>query len=61
MATKVYWKALELNLDIARRYIQRWQPKLEQNLTAEQYACVVATLNAILECLAILPINEPNP
>jgi len=60
MATKVYWKNLELLLGILRRYISRWQLKLEANLTEEQYECVVAVLTAITACLAVLPSNEPE-
>lgn len=59
MATKVYWKALILTLNISKRYIQRNQLNLEKNLTTEQYDCVVAVLDAILTCLAALPSNEP--
>lgn len=61
MASKVYWITLERVLDSTRRYISRWQPKLQANLTSDQYACVVAVLDAILTCLATLPVNTPNP
>lgn len=60
MAVKVYWIALETTLNISRRYIQRNQLNLQKNLTTEQYACVVDTLNAILSCLALLPTNTPQ-
>jgi hypothetical protein len=59
-ARKVYWKGLELTLQLSKRYIQRNQLKLQANLTTEQYACVVSTLNAILACLELLPSNEPT-
>jgi len=61
MATKVYWKGLTLTLDRSRRYIGRWSAKLESNLTTEQFAKVQAAYNAILECLAVLPPNTPDP
>lgn len=56
-ADKVYWKSLRLTLDISRRYIQKHQLQLQANLTEPQYACVIAVLDAILECLAALPGN----
>lgn len=58
-ARKVYWKALRLVLGLAKRYIQRNDLGLQNHLTAEQYACVLATLDAILTCLDILPENDP--
>jgi hypothetical protein len=61
MAQKVYWKTLEVVLNGALRYIQRNQINLQANLTTEQYNCVVAVLNAILTCLAALPVNTPSP
>lgn len=57
---RVYWITLETVLYAAQRYIQRNQLKLQANLTAPQYACVVAVLNAILECISALPSNEPT-
>lgn len=57
---KVYWKGAELTLGISLRYLQRNQLKLQANLTAPQYACIVAVIEAILECLQALPSNEPT-
>ena len=59
MAVKVYWKGLTLVLDVTRSYIQRNQIKIQENLTTDQYNCVVAVLNAVLACLASLPKNTP--
>jgi len=59
MAKKVYWKGLELSLNLTRRYIQRNQLQLQANLTEPQYTCLLDVLNAILSCLAILPVNTP--
>jgi len=59
MANKVYWITLATVLNGAKRYIQRNDIKLSQNLTTEQYNCVVDTLNAIISCLLILPTNTP--
>jgi len=60
MAKKVYWIGLEATLQISRRYIQRNQLSLQKNLTADQYNCVLDVLQAILSCLALLPVNNPN-
>jgi hypothetical protein len=60
MATKVYWKTLETVLKGAKAYIQRNQNNLFLNLTTAQYNCVVAVLNAIIECLQTLPVNTPG-
>ncbi len=59
MASRVYWIALTTTLQTSRRYIQRNQINLQKNLTTQQYDCVVAVLNAILECLKLLPVNTP--
>jgi hypothetical protein len=59
MAVRVYWKGLRLVLQLARSYIQRNQLKLQANLTAEQYTCVLSVLTAIIDCLAALPENTP--
>jgi len=61
MASKVYWITLELVLNRSRRYIQKHQLQLQQNLTESQYNCVVDVLTAIISCLATLPVNSPNP
>jgi len=58
--SRVYWIGLETVLDIARRYIQRNQLKLQANLTEPQYNCVLAVLEAIIECLGALPSNTPS-
>jgi len=60
MATKVYWKGLEIVANTLRRYIQRNQIQLQANLTVEQYTCVTDLLQAVLSCLAILPSNTPT-
>jgi len=61
MATnKVYWKALEISLSGVKRYIQRYDLQLQASLTAPQYACVAAVLNAVIECLRLLPSNAPT-
>lgn len=57
---KVYWKTLEVVMRSTMRYIQRNQLNLQANLTEEQYNCVTDVLQAILSCLALLPVNTPE-
>jgi len=59
MASRVYWKTLITVLRTVQRYIQRNQNNLFLNLTTPQYNCVLAVLNAVLECLQALPDNTP--
>lgn len=56
---KVYWKGLILVASQLKRYIDRNQLKLQSNLTTPQYQCVVALLDAVVTCLAVLPVNTP--
>lgn len=58
---KVYWKGAELTLSITLRYLQRNQRKLQANLTAPQYDCIVSVIDTILTCLQALPTNGPTP
>lgn len=57
---KVYWKGLRLVAGALKRYIESNQAGLNANLTAPQYACVLALLNAVIECLDTLPTNTPS-
>lgn len=59
MATRVYWKGLILVARALQLYISRNQVNLQKNLTEPQYACVVTLLNAVVECLEVLPVNDP--
>lgn len=60
MATRVYWKGLELTMNFTRRYITKHQLQLQKNLTTDQYNCVLDVLTAITSCLALLPVNSPE-
>jgi hypothetical protein len=60
MASRVYWKTLTLILRQVQGYIQRNQNNLFLNLTTPQYNCVLAVLNAVIECLQALPVNTPE-
>jgi len=61
MASRVYWITLVQVLKVAQSYIQRNQNHLFVSLTTEQYNCVLDTLTAIISCIQILPVNNPNP
>jgi hypothetical protein len=58
---RVYWITLRVVLGAAKAYIQHNQLRLQQNLSVEQYNCVVDTLTAIVTCLSALPVQEPGP
>lgn len=59
MGTRVYWITLRVVLNEAKKYIQRNDLRLQDNLSAPAYATVVTALSAILDCLAALPENTP--
>lgn len=61
MALKTYIPALRLVLKAAYRYGTRWQTQLSGSLTSEQYTCLLSTLNAIADCLALLGEETPGP
>lgn len=56
---KVYWKALILLTRAVVNYIQRNRLKLQVNLSPTAFTCVIAFLNAGIECLENLPENTP--
>lgn len=58
---KTYVPGLRFILYAAHRYATRWQSKLAGSLTTEQYTCLVSTIQAIADCLALLgsPTIEP--
>jgi hypothetical protein len=59
MATKVYWKALEVLLRRVNRYIGRWTAELSDNLDDTQMDAVNAVFTANQTALAALPSVEP--
>jgi hypothetical protein len=61
MAVKVYYIGLRATLNLSKRYIERNQLRLQNNVSPEAYACIVSTLNSIITCLALLPVNPVNP
>lgn len=61
MAAKTYIPGLRLVLKVAKRYMDRWQTRLQENLTEAQYTCFLATISAITECLIALGEEALNP
>jgi hypothetical protein len=51
---KTYIPGLRLVLKTAHRFMTRWQSQLSGTLTEAQYACLVATIAAVAECLGAL-------
>lgn len=58
---KTYVPTLRIVLAGTHRYISRWQTKLQANLTGPQYTCLVAVLEAIVECLNALGPTPVEP
>lgn len=54
MAQKLYISGLRVVMQNAHRYGTRYQKQLSGNLTGPQYTCLVSTLAAIADCLALL-------
>jgi hypothetical protein len=61
MARRTYIPGLYAVAKLVDRYISRWNVRLQENLTAPQYACATALLNAALECIAALGDPEVGP
>jgi len=59
MGRRVYWITLRLVAQALKSYIQRNQAGLTANLTGPQMVCVNALLDAVIECLNVLPVNDP--
>lgn len=51
---KTYVPGLRLILYTAHKYATRWQSRLATSLTTEQYTCLVSTIQALADCLALL-------
>lgn len=57
---KTYETGLRLLLKHANKYIGKYQPQLQANLTSEQYTALVAVLEAILALLKLLGAEIVN-
>lgn len=61
MAFRTYVPALRAVLYTAHKYATRWQSRLAEHLTTEQYNCLVSTIAALADCLALLgPVEIEN-
>ncbi len=58
MASRTYIYGLWLVLTAAVKYAKKWQVKLQENMTTQQYNCLVAVIAALDECL---PLIQPPP
>lgn len=58
MASRTYLYGLWFVFTQAVKYAKRWQVKLEANMDSQQYACLVAVIAALDECL---PLIQPAP
>lgn len=58
---RTYVFTLRKVLQVAHKYATRWQPQLNQHLTTAQYNCLVSTIQAIADCLALLGAQPYNP
>jgi len=54
MAAKTYVVGLRLALRKLIRYISRYQTQLSVVISADAYTCLLATLTAANECLALV-------
>jgi len=61
VALKTYVFTLRLVLKEAHRYATRYQTQLSAHLTAPQYTCLVSTIQALADCLALLGEQPYNP
>jgi len=59
MAAKTYVVGLRIILRQFLRYATRYQAQLSVFLSPEAYTCLLATITAANECLALVPVPEP--
>lgn len=59
MGIRTFVPGLRAVLKAAHYYGTRYQTKLSGSLTAPQYTCLLSTLNAIADCLALLGEEPP--
>jgi hypothetical protein len=55
---RTYIPGLRFVLNVAHRYMTRWQSQLSGGLSNDQYTCLVSTIQAVADCLALL--GEPT-
>jgi len=55
VAVKTYIFGLSLVLKAAHKYMTRYQAQLQGSLTSEQYTCLVSTIEALADCIVLIP------
>lgn len=60
MALRTYVPGLRLVLYAAHRFATRYQATLSSTLTTEQYTCLLSTITALADCLAVLGQATPG-
>jgi len=58
---RTYTIGLYFTMHTLYKYMTRWQPRIEANLTSEQLECFHAVLEAISECLPLILPPPPTP
>jgi len=58
MSAKTYVPGLRNVLNIAHRYISRWQPKLAETLPPETMTCIADLLVALTSCITALGVRS---
>jgi len=58
---RTYVFTLRKVMQAAHHYATRWQTQLSAHLTTAQYNCLVSTIQAIADCLALLGEQPYNP
>ena len=59
MSIKTYVPGLRFVLKRAHRFMTRYQQTLSNTLTEPQYTCLLSTIQAVADCLALLG-NAPT-
>lgn len=59
--TKLGIQGAILVLRAAKKYLSSNQERLQANVSAPTYACIVETLGSITTCLVALGTIHPNP
>lgn len=61
MSLRTYVPTLRAVLYVAHRFATRYQAQLSEHLTPAQYTCLVSTIAAIADCLALLGPDPIGP
>jgi hypothetical protein len=61
VAFKTYVPGLVIIFRAAHRFATRYQAQLQTHLTGPQYTCLVSTIAALADCLAVIHPPAPVP